>query len=70
MIWTSLQDEGRIPLEREELMVSVTKDFKKTKGGIPRDLSVELDLMKYRSSRISELEAGLNITFAVRRHVD
>ncbi len=72
----SLQDKGRIPLEREDLMVSVTKEhrsfthFFKTKGAIPRELSVEFDLMRYKSGRISELEAGLNITFAVPRHVD
>ncbi len=41
MIWISLQDEGRMPWEREELMVSVTKEqssfahFFRTKGGIP-----------------------------------
>ncbi len=66
MIWISLQDEGRMPWEREELMVSVTKDqssfthFYKTKGGIPRELSVEFDLMRDKSGKISELEAGLN----------
>ncbi len=66
MIWISLQDEGRIPWEREELMVSVTKEqssfanFFKTKGGIPRELSVEFDLMRDNSDRISELKASLN----------
>ncbi len=66
MIWISLQDEGRMPWEREELMISVTKEqssfthFFKTKGGIPRELSVEFDLMRDKSGRISELEAGLN----------
>ncbi len=41
------QEEGSMPLEREELMVSVTKEqssfahFFRTKGGIPRELSVE-----------------------------
>ncbi len=51
MIWISFQDEGRMPWEREEFMISVTKEqssfahFFKTKGGIPREL---------------ELEAGLN----------
>ncbi len=66
MIWISLQDEGRMPREREELMVSVTKEqssfahFFRTKGGIPRELSVEFDLMRDKSGRISELEAGLN----------
>ncbi len=34
--------------------------FVKTKGGIPRGLSVKLDLMRDKSGRISELEAGLN----------
>ncbi len=39
MIWISLQDEGRMPWEREELMLSVTKErssfanFFETKGG-------------------------------------
>ncbi len=48
-------------------MVSVTKEqssvahFFKTKGGIPRELSVEFDLMRDKSGRISELEAGLNV---------
>ncbi len=62
MIWISLQDEGRMPWEREEL----TKEqcsfahFFKSKGGIPRELSVEFDLMRDKSGRISELEAGLN----------
>ncbi len=66
MIWISLQDEGRMPWEREELMVSVTKEqssfvhFFRTKGGIPRELSVEFDLVRDKSGRISELEAGLN----------
>ncbi len=66
MIWISLQDEGRMPWEREELMVSVTKEqssfahFFRTTGGIPRELSVEFDLMRDKSGRISELEAGLN----------
>ncbi len=47
-------------------MVSVTKEqssfahFFKTKGEIPRELSVEFDLMRDKSGRISELEAGLN----------
>ncbi len=47
-------------------MVSVMKEqssfahFFKTKGGIPRELSVEFDLMRDKSGRISELEAGLN----------
>ncbi len=47
-------------------MVSVTKEqssfthFFKIKGGIPRELSVEFDLMRDKSGRISELEAGLN----------
>ncbi len=65
-IWISLQDEGRMPWEREVLMVSVTKKqssfahFFKTKGGIPRELSVEFDLMRGKSGRISELEVGLN----------
>ncbi len=66
MIWISLQDEGRMPWEREELMISATKEqssfahFFKSKGGIPRELSVEFDLMRDKSGRISELEAGLN----------
>ncbi len=67
MIWISLQDEGRMHWEREELMISVTKEqssfahfFFKTKGGIPRELSVEFDLMRDKSDRISELEAGIN----------
>ncbi len=66
MIWISLQDEGRMPWEREELMVSVTKEQSsfahlfRTKGGIPRELSVEFDLMRDKSGRIYELEAGLN----------
>ncbi len=66
MIWISLQDEGRMPWEREELMISVTKEqssfahFFKTKGGIPKELSVEFDLMQDKSDRISKLEAGLN----------
>ncbi len=66
MIWISLQDEGRMPWEREELMISVTNEqisfayFFKTKGGIPRELSVEFDLMRDTSGRISELKAGLN----------
>ncbi len=34
--------------------------FFKTKGGIPRELSVEFDLMRDKSGRIFELEAGLN----------
>ncbi len=34
--------------------------FFKTNGGIPRELSVEFDLMRDKSGRISELEAGLN----------
>ncbi len=34
--------------------------FFRTKGGIPRELSVEFDLMRDKSGRISELEAGLN----------
>ncbi len=34
--------------------------FFRTKGGIPRELSVEFDLMQDKSGRISELEAGLN----------
>ncbi len=61
-----LQDEGRMPWEKEELMKSVTKEqssfahFFKTKGGIPRGLSVEFDLMQDKSGRISELEAGFN----------
>ncbi len=33
--------------------------FFKTKGGLPRELSVEFDLMRDNSGRISELEAGL-----------
>ncbi len=47
-------------------MVSVTKEqssfahFFKPNGGIPRGLSVEFDLMRDKSGRISELEAGLN----------
>ncbi len=48
-------------------MVSVTKEqssfahfFFKTNRGIPRELSVEFDLMRDKSGRISELEAGLN----------
>ncbi len=47
-------------------MVSVTKEqssfahFFKTKGGISSQLSVEFDLMRDKSCRISELEAGLN----------
>ncbi len=47
-------------------MVSVTKEqssfahFFRTKGGIPRELSVEFDLLRDKSGRISELEAGLN----------
>ncbi len=47
-------------------MISVTKEqssfahFFKTKGGIPRKLSVEFDLMRVKSGRISEFEAGLN----------
>ncbi len=51
MIWISLQDEGRMPWEREELMISVTKEqssfahFFRTKRGIPRELSVEFDLI-------------------------
>ncbi len=32
----------------------------KTKGGIPRELSVEFDLMRDKSGRILELEAALN----------
>ncbi len=62
MIWISLQDEGRMPWEREELMVSVTKEqssfahFLRTKGGIPRELSVEFDLMRDKSGRISLLD--------------
>ncbi len=40
----------------EELMMSVTKEssfaqFFKTKGGIPRELSVEFDLMRDKSGR-------------------
>ncbi len=35
-------------------------NFFRTKGGIPRELSVEFDLMRDKSGRISELEAGLN----------
>ncbi len=60
MIWISFEDEGRMPWEREELMVSVTKEqsyfahFFKIKGGIPRELSVEFDLMRDKSGRISE----------------
>ncbi len=34
--------------------------FLKLRGGIPRELSVEFDLMRVKSGRISELEAGLN----------
>ncbi len=34
--------------------------FFKTKGGIPRELSAEFDLMRDKSGRMSELEAGLN----------
>ncbi len=66
MIWIYLQDEGRMPWEREELMVSVTKEqssfahFFRTKGGIPRELSVEFDLMRDKSGRISELEVDVN----------
>ncbi len=47
-------------------MISVTKEqssfahFFKTKGGILKELSVEFDLMRDKSGRISELEAGLN----------
>ncbi len=47
-------------------MVLVTKEqssFRhlfKIKGGIPRDLSVEFDLMQDKSRRISKLEAGLS----------
>ncbi len=47
-------------------MVSVTKEqssfapFFKTKGGIPRELSVEFNLTRDKSGRISELEAGFN----------
>ncbi len=47
-------------------MVPVTKErssfarFFKTKGGIPRELWVEFDLMRDKSGRISELEVGLN----------
>ncbi len=47
-------------------MVSVTNEqssfahYFKTKGGIPRELSVDFDLMRDKSGRISELEAGLN----------
>ncbi len=43
-------------------MVSVTKEQSsfahsfKTKGGIPRELSVEFDLMRDKSGRISESE--------------
>ncbi len=56
MIWISLQAEGRMPWEREELMVSVTKEqssfahFFRT-GGIPRELSVEFDLMRDKRGR-------------------
>ncbi len=73
MIWISLQDEGRMPWEREELMVSVTKEqssfahFFRTKWGIPRELAVEFDLMRDKSGRISELEAGLNAEGFKRR---
>ncbi len=44
MIWMSLQDEGRILREWEELMLSVTKEhnsfahFFKTKGGMLKEL--------------------------------
>ncbi len=34
--------------------------FFKIKGEIPTELSVEVDLMRDNSGRISELEAGLN----------
>ncbi len=66
MIWISLQDEGRMPWERDELMVSVTKEqssfahFFTTKEGNPRELSVEFDLMWNKSVRKAELEVGLN----------
>ncbi len=66
MICISLQDEGRVPWEREELMVSLTKEQSsfahlfKTMGGIPRELSKEFDLMRDKNGRISELEAGIN----------
>ncbi len=34
--------------------------FFKIKGGLPRELSVEFDLMRDKSGRISDLKAGLN----------
>ncbi len=73
MIWISLQDEDRMPWEREKLMVSVTKEqssfahFFKNKGGTPWELSVEFDLMRDKSGMISELEAGLNAEGFKRR---
>ncbi len=76
MIWISLQDEGRMPWEREELMISVTKEqssfahFFRTKEGNPRELSVEFDLMWDKSGRISELEAGLNTEGFKRGSID
>ncbi len=44
-------------------MESVTKahsSFAHTNGGMLSELSVEFDLMRYRTGRISELVAGLN----------
>ncbi len=47
-------------------MVSVTKEqrflhtFFKTKRGLPRELSQGFDLIRDKSGKISELEAGLN----------
>ncbi len=34
--------------------------FFKTRGGLPKELSVDVDLMRDKSGRISESEAGLN----------
>ncbi len=68
MIWISLQDEGRMPWEREELMVSVTKEqssfahFFKTKEEIPRELSVEFrGVSRTKNERLIE---GIDIYVA------
>ncbi len=59
--------------EREELMVPVTKEhssFAYFKGGIRMELSLEFDLMRHKSGRIYELEAGLNAEgFKRKKHM-
>ncbi len=58
VIWISLQDEGRMPWERKELLESVKKVHSSfvrfnTMGGVSMELSVEFVLIQCKSGRIS-----------------